>query len=233
MRNSNQKGFISTKIILIIIGIAVIGGGAVLVWSKFSDRSICTQDVKECSDGSYVRRIAPLCKFKKCPDINTGNRTENSDTSTCTKETKQCSDGSYVKRIVPDCEFEKCSKVADITPAITILSPNGGEEWEVEETYKIEWQYSNNLYFSFVSVWLVPKDINASKILLASSEKLGQKELQQGIQYLESATSFEYILPISLLTGLYNIEVNTYGIRDSGYTDVSDASFSIVNNNNL
>jgi len=28
----------------------------------------CTQDVKLCSDGSYVGRIVPYCEFKTCPD---------------------------------------------------------------------------------------------------------------------------------------------------------------------
>jgi len=28
----------------------------------------CTQDVKECSDGSFVGRVAPNCEFAKCPE---------------------------------------------------------------------------------------------------------------------------------------------------------------------
>ena len=28
---------------------------------------VCTQDVKQCPDGSYVGRVAPACEFKACP----------------------------------------------------------------------------------------------------------------------------------------------------------------------
>lgn len=31
------------------------------------DQVVCTQDVKECSDGSYVSRQPPTCEFTKCP----------------------------------------------------------------------------------------------------------------------------------------------------------------------
>jgi len=32
------------------------------------DLIACTQDVKECSDGSFVGRVAPNCEFAKCPE---------------------------------------------------------------------------------------------------------------------------------------------------------------------
>ncbi len=34
--------------------------------------TICTLDVKECSDGSYVSRIAPDCEFEQCPTDEDG-----------------------------------------------------------------------------------------------------------------------------------------------------------------
>ncbi len=30
----------------------------------------CTQDAKQCSDGSYVSRIAPTCEFDICPGLS-------------------------------------------------------------------------------------------------------------------------------------------------------------------
>jgi hypothetical protein len=31
------------------------------------DIVVCTQDAKECPDGSFVARVAPDCKFAPCP----------------------------------------------------------------------------------------------------------------------------------------------------------------------
>ncbi|MEK6822201.1 MAG: hypothetical protein AABY13_00100 [Nanoarchaeota archaeon] len=28
----------------------------------------CTQEAKQCPDGSYVSRVAPTCEFAPCPD---------------------------------------------------------------------------------------------------------------------------------------------------------------------
>ena len=30
---------------------------------------VCTADAKQCSDGSYVSRIAPNCQFAECPSV--------------------------------------------------------------------------------------------------------------------------------------------------------------------
>lgn len=37
------------------------------------EQTVCTQDAKMCSDGSYVSRIGPACEFEKCP-IEIGNQ---------------------------------------------------------------------------------------------------------------------------------------------------------------
>lgn len=37
---------------------------------KSWDESVCTQDAKQCPDGSYVGRQGPNCEFKKCPGEN-------------------------------------------------------------------------------------------------------------------------------------------------------------------
>jgi hypothetical protein len=36
------------------------------------EASVCTQDVYECPDGSFVRRTPPSCKFAECPVFETG-----------------------------------------------------------------------------------------------------------------------------------------------------------------
>jgi len=37
---------------------------------------MCTQDVMECPDGSYVGRVAPDCSFAACPDANISETNE-------------------------------------------------------------------------------------------------------------------------------------------------------------
>ncbi|MBP9702017.1 MAG: cupredoxin domain-containing protein [Candidatus Pacebacteria bacterium] len=34
------------------------------------DSVACTMDAKQCSDGSYVGRVAPFCEFAECPPLN-------------------------------------------------------------------------------------------------------------------------------------------------------------------
>jgi hypothetical protein len=73
-----QKGFIN---ILIIIGLVLLAGivGYLMRNQGFYSGSIppqspesvgCTQEAKQCPDGSYVTREGPNCDFAKCPEIN-------------------------------------------------------------------------------------------------------------------------------------------------------------------
>jgi hypothetical protein len=50
-------------------------------------QGICTQEAKQCSDGSYVSRTGPNCEFAPCPEEKTKQQ------RMCTQEAKQCSDG--------------------------------------------------------------------------------------------------------------------------------------------
>ena len=64
------------KAIIIIILSLIIAGG-IATW-KFYSRSkkqtvgpaVCTQEAKQCPDGSYVGRTGPNCEFAKCPIVN-------------------------------------------------------------------------------------------------------------------------------------------------------------------
>ena len=61
----------------------------------------CTQDVKECEDGSFVDRNPEIdCDFNPCPEDLPG---------ACQLDVKECEDGSFVNRD-PDigCEFAPC-----------------------------------------------------------------------------------------------------------------------------
>lgn len=60
------------KILLLILIILILLG--YLVYDYFKENTlnlnVCSMDVKLCPDGSYVKRVPPLCKFEKCPDIS-------------------------------------------------------------------------------------------------------------------------------------------------------------------
>ena len=62
---------------------------------------MCTLDVKQCPDGSFVGRVPPGCNFEECPtDV------------ACNRDAKVCPDGSSVSRVPPSCEFAKCPALA-------------------------------------------------------------------------------------------------------------------------
>lgn len=79
---SHQKGFISIILIMIIVAaIAGIGGYVALLQMPQYDvvspeapglnqPTVCTQDAKQCPDGSYVGRTGPRCEFAECPTVN-------------------------------------------------------------------------------------------------------------------------------------------------------------------
>ena len=76
----NQRGFAPIIIILIILGVLIVGGGVVYyVVNKVStpvgisptpipSPVACTQEAKQCPDGSYVGRTGPHCEFAACPN---------------------------------------------------------------------------------------------------------------------------------------------------------------------
>lgn len=74
----NQTGFIHL-ILIIIIAIAVVGAGGFFLVSQISPNTVvnpnptptaCTQEAKQCPDGSYVSRTGPNCEFAECPIQN-------------------------------------------------------------------------------------------------------------------------------------------------------------------
>ena len=65
----NQKGISSIVIILIVVGIFVVVGGG--YWYFVQNRPVvCTQETKQCPDGSAVGRTGPNCEFAECPSAN-------------------------------------------------------------------------------------------------------------------------------------------------------------------
>lgn len=61
------------KVAIVLIILAVLVAGGIYVWQKYSlEKIACTQEAKQCPDGSYVGRIAPDCNFAPC-SINEAN----------------------------------------------------------------------------------------------------------------------------------------------------------------
>lgn len=70
----NQKGFAPVIIILAVLLIGGIAGGAYYLGKlpvRFSNNSprACTQEAKICPDGSAVGRSGPNCEFAQCPQV--------------------------------------------------------------------------------------------------------------------------------------------------------------------
>lgn len=100
------------KNILFIISIMVMGMFSFVTVSanvSSSDDLICAQDVKQCSDGSYVSRTWPKCEFAAC--------SVKEEPVICTADVKMCSDKkTYVSRVAPSCQFAECPKDDIVIP---------------------------------------------------------------------------------------------------------------------
>ena len=62
------------NILIVVIGLALIGAVFVFVKPMLSGSEgpvACTQEAKQCPDGSYVGRTGPKCEFTACPDVVT------------------------------------------------------------------------------------------------------------------------------------------------------------------
>lgn len=80
MNNHKQSGLTPTAIILIIAGVLVVAGGVLYYLVRTTrvgpglppSSSGCTQEAKQCPDGSYVARTGPNCEFAACPGEKSG-----------------------------------------------------------------------------------------------------------------------------------------------------------------
>ena len=59
--------FAATVCLLIITGVA--GYWVFLGIQQKSSPTVCTQEAKQCPDGSYVGRAGPNCEFEPCPSV--------------------------------------------------------------------------------------------------------------------------------------------------------------------
>ncbi|MFA5386266.1 MAG: hypothetical protein WC297_01120 [Candidatus Paceibacterota bacterium] len=60
------------RIIILIIVLIIAGGVGGYLYIKNKNNFIaCTQEAKQCSDGSYVGRTGPKCEFASCQSVST------------------------------------------------------------------------------------------------------------------------------------------------------------------
>lgn len=101
------------------------------------------------------------------------------------------------------------------TASITVLSPNGGEKWEIGKTYKIKWTNTTNKY----TVMEIIGNRGNDRVIIPS-----------GDIFPPSQTSYNFTVPSSWQAGsdfkvMVSAPPGNYGHT---ITDSSDSSFSIV-----
>eukprot|EP01112_Ceratiomyxa_fruticulosa_P009554 TRINITY_DN24_c0_g1_i4.p1 TRINITY_DN24_c0_g1~~TRINITY_DN24_c0_g1_i4.p1 ORF type:complete len:524 (+),score=121.34 TRINITY_DN24_c0_g1_i4:119-1690(+) len=81
-----------------------------------SSKSICSLDLKQCEDGSFVGRDPKTCEFLACPttQADSSSSGEDSPSPSCNKDLYMCPDGSFVGRGGKDCAFLPCQCVYDL-----------------------------------------------------------------------------------------------------------------------
>src|SRR5438309_2162374 len=73
----NQKGFANIFLLMAIAVFLSAIAGYLGVLNKSDEAAYvprgeaCTQEAKQCPDGSYVGRTGPNCEFTTCPNSNT------------------------------------------------------------------------------------------------------------------------------------------------------------------
>lgn len=77
--------FISVPVLIIIL-VLIVAGVAYFVTVRHSIRIVCTQETKQCSDGSYVGRTGPTCEFTSCPIATTSIQSKTADWKTYRNE---------------------------------------------------------------------------------------------------------------------------------------------------
>ncbi len=163
-------------------------------------------------------------------------------------------DGSYLIRVlyeVPvgaevaaqydlsDSPFSIASGAGSNVPSIQILSPNGGETWQVGSTQNIRWTSQNLPASAYMSVQVLEKINEFDQS--GNQGYLGIEMISQGQGTLNSATVTWIIPPLPSFRSLYKTtgqfvvrisgcvpdSTTIEGSRCSNY-DESDAPFSIV-----
>lgn len=113
-------------------------------------------------------------------------------------------------------------------PAIKVLSPNGGETYEIGKTYKLKWSGGANVNnLSTIEFQLLSEDGNTGYDTLKGG--LPQETANDGIENwkVSSVEPGKYRLRI-LCIGQADNNIGNCDFTNNGFYDPSDSSFSIV-----
>jgi hypothetical protein len=105
-----------------------------------------------------------------------------------------------------DGDFE----IEQATPTITVLSPNGGENWIIGTTQKITWNTTGSI--DFVDIYYTPDD--------GITRNLIQGSVPAEIGY------FDWYVPTNLFADSLKIIIEK-SVLDQVYSDMSDGYFSV------
>jgi len=189
------------KFLIVILAVAIVVPTIVLAawWNPFS--------------WGVWGQIANFFNFQKQEQI------------TCTMEAKLCPDGSAVGREGPKCEFKECSELP-VSP-IKLISPNGGETWEVGKTYEIKWTVPDKPLIGFNG-----KPID--KINIEISRPPNEQYFSGGIakDIPVSQGKFSFTVPSIITQSRFNFVTSSEYKISLWYleseVDSSDANFSVI-----
>ena len=97
--------------------------------------------------------------------------------------------------------------------SITVVAPNGGEQWAAGSTQTIAWNFTN--LTGEVSIGLIGANTNA-QIIIAPSVPI-------------DAQNFQWTVPANFAPGLYKVHIVWLSVLDIYFGDQSDGWFMVVN----
>ncbi|MCF7831572.1 MAG: hypothetical protein K9M36_01640 [Candidatus Pacebacteria bacterium] len=178
-------GFALPAAVLIIFGLLVVGGGIYFATTNNKNVDVITENNNELGETSSDMSVI----------------TEDQDSSV---ETGPVSSGNGIKVGVSLGGENNCTP--NTQPWIKIISPNGGEDWRIGQTYTVNWDTCNTPANSWLRLsYSIPSGVG-------------------DIHYSRDCFGEEQVLASQ---GNYNwtISSSVFGCSDAGYTFPPDTSF--------
>ncbi|MCG2711367.1 MAG: GPI anchored serine-threonine rich family protein, partial [Candidatus Omnitrophica bacterium] len=202
------------------------------VWSYFTDH---THEYQKCataactdSDGGKdyytkgkVEDKNPTASWDICYTLDSSGgaiETNNCSGDNCYVSEHYCQspDSIYGSAIGFQCSYgcQDGACVKEQEKSITVLSPNGGETWEVGEIYTVKW---SNQGINKVNISLIRDESNIYPIADMIAQNISA-----------SLEKYSYKVPDNIVPGdHYKVQVYSFG-TEQGFSDESDNYFSIV-----